>query len=83
MTLSYFQQPQVIRSSSPAQLKGGASSKEPDQRRIDDRKALDAAVSEGWPAPHHGNPVTDLMRQRSHRSGSQAWLRRSTMKSQP
>jgi hypothetical protein len=47
MTSGYFQQPQVFRPGAPEQTKSGLSSAELDQRRVDDRKSLEAAVSEG------------------------------------
>jgi hypothetical protein len=47
MTSGYFQQPQVFPPGSPEQTKSGLSSAELDQRRVDDRKSLEAAVSEG------------------------------------
>jgi hypothetical protein len=81
MTLSYFQQPQVIRSSSPAQPK--TKSEELDQRHLDDRKSLEAAVSEGWPVPHSSAPVANAKPQRPYRTGAQTWLRPRNIRIQP
>ena len=83
MTLSYFQQPQAIRSSSPAQPMGGARLKELDQRRADDRRSLEAAVSEGWPVPQPSARVANARPQRPYRTGAQTWLRRKIIKAQP
>jgi hypothetical protein len=83
MTLSYFQQPQAIRSGSPAQPKAGARLEELDHRRDDDRKSLEAAVSEGWPVPQPGARVANPRSRQPYRTGAQTWLRRRTIKIQP
>jgi hypothetical protein len=83
MTSSHFQQPQVFRSRSPEQTKSDLGSAELDQRRVDDRKSLEAAVSEGWPVPRPGTRVANTRPQRPYRTGSQTWLRRRTIKVQP
>lgn len=80
MTSGYFQQPQVFRPGSPEQTKSGLSSAELDQRRVDDRKSLEAAVSEGWPTPQSRARVANLKPQRPYRTGAQTWLRRRTTK---
>jgi hypothetical protein len=67
MTLSFFEQPQVIQSASLERPKDGVQSAELDQRRIDDRKSLEAAVSEGWPVPQSSDELP--MRGRSGRLG--------------
>jgi hypothetical protein len=83
MTLSIFQQPQVTRSDSPEEPTCGAKSKELDQQRIDDRKSLEAAISEGWPVPQSSAPVANAKPQRPYRTGAQTWLRRRTTRIQP
>jgi hypothetical protein len=83
MTLTYFQQPQVIGPVSPEQPKGGANLKDVDQRRVDDRKSLEAAVSEGWPVPQPSARVASVKPQRPYRTGAQTWIRRRTIKVQP
>lgn len=80
MTSGYFQQPQVSGPVSPEQTKSGLSSAELDQRRVDDRQSLEAAVSEGWPTPQPRARVADLRPQRPYRTGAQTWLRRRTTK---
>lgn len=59
--------------------KAGAEAKELDQRRIDDRKALDAAVSEGWSVPRSSAPAR-ARSERPYRTGSQTWVRRRSPK---
>jgi hypothetical protein len=62
--------------------KRGGEPSELHQRRLDDRKALEAAVSEGWPVPRSrvpGNTRPKL----PYRTGSQTWVRRRTTKVQP
>jgi hypothetical protein len=83
MTLTHFQQPQAIRSSSPSQAKGDDTSAELDQRRVDDRKSLETAVSEGWPIPQPSARIANPRSQRPYRTGAQTWLRRRAIKVQP
>jgi hypothetical protein len=83
MTLSFFQQPQVTRSGSPEQPECDAKSKELDQWHIDDRKFLEAAISEGWPVPRRSARVANARSQRPCRTGAQTWLRRRIIKAQP
>ena len=60
----------------------GAKARELDQRRLDDRKALEAAVSEGWPVPR-SRPRSNARPDRPYRTGSQTWGRRRTTRVQP
>jgi hypothetical protein len=83
MTSDYFQQPRALRSGSPEQTKTGFSSAELDQRCIDDRKSLDAAISEGWPVLQPRARAANPRPQRPYRTGAQTWLRRKIIKSQP
>jgi hypothetical protein len=79
MTSTNHPQSQASRSPAPAQPKPGATPEELDQRRNDDRKSLDAAVSEGWPVPQASSPVATARPQRPYRTGAQTWLRRKNI----
>jgi len=83
MTSGHFQQPQAFRSGRPEQTKIDLSSAELDQRRADDRKSLDAAISEGWPALQPRARAANPRPQRPYRTGAQIWLRRRTTNIQP
>jgi hypothetical protein len=58
-----------------------AKSAELEQRRLDDRRSLDAAVSEGW-SPLLPSTLANAKPRLSYRTGAQTWQRRKTAKTQ-
>jgi hypothetical protein len=79
---SHVQQPEIMRSGSPEQPKGGVGSEKSHRWRAEDRKALDAAVSEGWPVPQTVGAANPRMLQ-PYRTGAQTWLRGKNIRIQP